>query len=74
MNLLSELDLWYEALESQCGIIVETDNPQLAQSRLYKARHVADDPKLKDLAIVRSPTMPESELWLVKGYRQNAKA
>lgn len=59
------LTLWYEALGSPLGIIIETDDPVKARARLYAFRKEANDPDLEQISILPSPTNP-SHLWLIK--------
>lgn len=59
------LELWYEALNSTYGIVVETDDFKLASTKLYRAREKANDPALMGLSIVRSPESP-AHFWIVK--------
>jgi hypothetical protein len=65
--LLSELEVLYQALATPYGVVVECNNFNLAQQRLYKARREAGDPELARLQIRRSPYRPDAELWLVRG-------
>ena len=60
---LSDLDMLYEALGSEVGIIVRSDNPQALRGRLYKLRRENSD--LAPIAILTSPT-DDAELWIVK--------
>ena len=60
------LELWYAALGSPFGIIVQTSDPEKAKQRLYHLRKEAGDQDLYELSIVTSPTAPTSELWIVK--------
>ena len=62
----ASLNLWYEALGSALGIVVQTDNPEKLRAKLYRLRDEANDPMLKNISIVISPTMPGSHVWLVK--------
>lgn len=50
------LALWYEALHSQCGIEVRSNDPERLMQRLYAARRkAAGDEALQSLSIVRPP-------------------
>lgn len=60
------LELWYAALRSPKGIVVETTDPNRLKQQLYKVRTEACDESLNEIAILQSPTIPESHLWLVK--------
>ena len=59
------LELWYKALHSQYGIVVETDNPTLCIQKFYQARKEIDDPQLQTIGIKKSPTNVD-QLWLIK--------
>lgn len=61
-----DLTLWYDALASSFGIIIETDNVERAKAQLYKVRAASSDPDLESVSIVTSPTNPDHDLWLVK--------
>lgn len=65
MNLGREVELLYQALASDYGIIVTepTDVERLRQ-RLYAARK--EQPQFKTISILSSPTAPKTELWLAK--------
>lgn len=60
------LEPWYQALDAEFGIVLETNMRDVAKGKLYAARKEADDPELAGLSIVVSPTSPESQLWIVK--------
>lgn len=65
---MSELDvraLLYQGYASPHGIAVSTNNFQLAQQALYKARRKLMDPDLDILQFRRSPHN-EAELWIIK--------
>lgn len=62
----ASLNLWYEALGSSLGVVVQTDNPEKLRQRLYRLREQANDPMLADISVVISPTNPGSHVWLVK--------
>lgn len=61
------LELCYQALASPIGIVVSVSDFGSAQQRLYSARKRSGDPDLACLQFRRSPTNPESEIWIVKG-------
>lgn len=63
------IDLWYAALASPAGIIVQCDDPEATKQKLYRLRAGANDPDLNHISIVQSPTSP-SDLWLVKKDRK----
>ena len=62
----ASLNTLYEALGTPLGIVIQTDNPERTRQKLYRLRDQSDDPMLKELSIVISPTMPQSQVWLVK--------
>lgn len=62
----ASLNTLYEALGTPLGVVVQTDNPEKLRQKLYRLRDGSDDPMLKELSIVISPTMPQSQVWLVK--------
>jgi hypothetical protein len=62
----ASLNTLYEALGTPLGVVVQTDNPEKLRAKLYRLRDGADDPMLKELSIVISPTMPQSQVWIVK--------
>lgn len=62
----ASLNTLYEALGTPLGIVLATDDPEKLRQKLYRLRDAADDPMLKELSIVISPTMPQSQVWLVK--------
>jgi hypothetical protein len=60
------LNLWYEALGSQRGIVLQcTGDPAKVREKLYKLRKDANDPDLESMSVVQSPSTP-SQLWIVK--------
>ncbi len=61
-----DLSIWYEALGSPLGIIIECNDPEKAKQRLYTLRREAADPDLESISIMTSPTNPTKDLWLVK--------
>lgn len=62
----ASLNTLYEALGTPLGIVLQTDNPEKTRAKLYRLREAANDPMLKELSIVISPTMPQSQVWIVK--------
>jgi hypothetical protein len=71
MAMLGEIEYLYQALASPIGIVLEVSDVGIAQQRLYKARRDSGDPELDRLQLRRSPFLPESELWVVKGPRKD---
>lgn len=62
---MKEAELLYTALQSEYGIEIEYHgNYQVSLQRLYAARRA--DPDLEVIQICRSPTNPQTHLWLVK--------
>lgn len=62
----ASINLWYEALGTPLGIVVQTSNPEGLRQKLYRLREQANDPMLADISVVISPTVPGSHVWLVK--------
>lgn len=62
----ASLNTLYEALGTSLGIVVQTSDPEKYRQRLYRLRDTCDDPMLKELSFVISPTMPQSQVWIVK--------
>lgn len=58
------LELLYDALRAEIGIVVETNDPERLRMKLYAARK--EDPQLGVLSFVISPTTPETDLWILK--------
>lgn len=66
------LEYWYQAIASEKGIKLETNDILGLQRRLYKARAESADPELANLALVPSPTT-SNQLWIIKrGPAQSA--
>jgi hypothetical protein len=65
-----ELELLYLAIESERGIVVEVSDSKADAQKLYRARSDSGDPKLKELKIHRSPTHPDTQLWIVKNAKE----
>lgn len=59
------LEHWYEALASEHGIEIATNDPERLRQRLYSERRKAADPMLENLSISISPLNP-GKLWIVK--------
>lgn len=61
------ISLWFEALGSERGIIVDCldSDPVKVRQKLYNLRKEAADSDLEDIALVQSPTNPK-HLWLVR--------
>ncbi len=63
------LHLWYQALGSAVGVIIETNDPDRCKQRLYAMRQDAQDPDLEEVSIVQSPSDP-NHLWLVRNEKK----
>lgn len=69
------LELWYQALASPHGTIIQTDDPERCKAKLYALRKEAQargDNSLDNLSLVQSPTNPKEEIWIVKKGQTNA--
>lgn len=63
--MLIDINLWYQALASPFGVIIETDDPDRAKQKLYAIRAKSPDPDLQSLSIITSPDTP-GQLWIIK--------
>lgn len=43
------IPLWERALETEIGIAIRTNNPQILRQELYKAREAANNPLFEDV-------------------------
>ena len=59
------LEIWYLALGSPSGIVINVTDMDRAKQKLYKLRADAKDGDLEQLSIQTSPTTP-NQLWIVK--------
>lgn len=59
------LEYLYQALRSNFGIAIDTDDFELTRQKLYRAKRDAADKDLDCLSFVQSPTTP-NQLWIVK--------
>lgn len=59
------VSLWYEALSSSLGVVVETNDVDLCKAKLYALRRAVNDPDLSALSIVVSPNVP-NQVWIIK--------
>ena len=66
-NYDPSLELCYQALASPIGIVISVSDFASVQQKLYTARRKSGDPDLACLQFRRSPTAPETEIWIVKG-------
>lgn len=53
------IPLWERAFESEVGIAIETNDPKLLSSELYKAREVANNPNFAEVMIFL-PNIPDT--------------
>lgn len=67
-NYDPSLELCYQALASQIGIVISVSDFISAQQKLYSARKKSGDTDLDVLQFRRSPTNPEGEIWIVKSH------
>jgi hypothetical protein len=58
------LEILYAAYRSDLGVIVNTTDPERLRQKLYAERK--KDPDLACLSFRISPTMPESQLLIIK--------
>lgn len=58
------LNLWYEALKSDVGLVLSTNDRSLLQQQLYRVRAEAGDDKLHGVVILLPQA--ENELWLAR--------
>jgi len=61
------LELLYDALGSEHGLIVRCDNPLGLRVKLYALK--SKDPDFASLSFVLSPTHPKTDLWIIKTSR-----
>ena len=66
-----DLSVWYEALASSIGVVLQVEDVEVAKQRLYSFRDRASDPDLYSISIITSPTAPTRELWLIKRSAQD---
>jgi hypothetical protein len=57
----------YDALASELGIVVRSNDPVKLRERLYPLRK--SEPEFADLSFVLSPTNPETDLWILRRVR-----
>lgn len=56
---------WYQALASDTGICLSSDDRDSLRQRLYAARAARGDPDLDGLSLVLSPA-DSTHVWIVK--------
>lgn len=59
------LNLLYEALGSQFGVVVQCSDTEKVRQKLYSLRKESGDADLEILSMVQSPTNPQ-QLWILK--------
>ena len=64
-------EILYQALNSENGVVVFTNNPTLLRQQLYRERK--KDPSLSCLSIQSSRTNPESEILIVKNQSRDTE-
>ena len=57
-------ELWYEALVSENGVVIISDDPATFKRKLYEIRRELQDPDLEAVSIMTSKD--PNEIWLVK--------
>lgn len=57
----------YDALSSEFGIVLRSDNPTKLRERLYPLRKT--EPEFAELSFVLSPTNPSTDLWIIRRVR-----
>ncbi len=62
------LEHLYEALNSEHGVIVSTNDPERFRQRFYVERKRDQD--LECLSCTLSPTNPNAEVWIVKNGKE----
>lgn len=58
------IDLLYDAMSKDIGIIVASEEPLVLRQKLYALRR--QDALFEPMSFVLSPTNPAGELWLLK--------
>lgn len=67
------LQLWYEALASDLGIVISTNNPEALRQVLYKARRESGDPALEGMSVRISPLLPDQEVWILRDDKKSRR-
>jgi len=57
----------YDALASELGIVLRSNDPVKLRERLYPLRK--SEPEFTNLSFVLSPTNPETDLWIIRRVR-----
>lgn len=58
------LELLYDALREEFGLVVNTNDPEMLRQKLYPLRK--EDSAFAQLSFVISPINPTGQLWIVK--------
>jgi hypothetical protein len=58
------IELLYEALNTEIGIVIETSDPVALKQKLYKLRR--ENEEFTRLSFVTSRIRPDREVWIVK--------
>jgi hypothetical protein len=58
------LEILYEAMAEEIGLVVSTSDPVRLRNEFYKVRK--HDPIFQNLSFFISPINPTSELWIAK--------
>lgn len=66
------LEILYDALRAEVGVIVRTDDVGHLRQKLYQLQK--EEEELEQLSFVVSPTDPNSELWVIKNARASEAA
>lgn len=64
MSNLPLIEHLYRAMNSEFGVVVQTNNVERLRAKLYAERK--KDPDLAALSINISRTSPETEIWIIK--------
>ena len=63
-------ELLYQVLQTPIGLLISTNDPVRAKSKLYALRAKLADPELKRVQIRASPWPDQGQLVLIKGPAQ----
>lgn len=69
-----ELELLYQALRSERGIVIWVSDFKLAQQKLYAARRKSGDSTLDRLQLRSALDGNPNHLWIIKGAPQGKRA
>ena len=58
---------WYKALESDLGVIINTDNIEICKTRLYQARALEGNPALDGLSLLDV----DGQIWIINIEKAN---